>query len=441
MEGTQLNNVIVVGGGLAGLTVATILARAGRPVTVLEQSATLGGRAHTDQEGGFLFNRGPHALYRNGEARAILRRLGIAYHGHWVPPTAEGLAQGHIAPLPGGPLSFLTTPFLSRAGRREMVALLAHLARLDTHAWDRVSLADWLAHEVHDPSLRVLLAMLARVATYTNAPEQTSAGAAVNQMRRGLFGSVEYLDGGWQTLVRALATAAETAGATVTPGRRVTGVAPTAAGWTVTVADGTTQPAAVVVLAVSPAVAARLVNGAPHASLAAWAATTIPVQAACLDVGLRTLPRPQRRVVFGLDAPLYYSVHSARARLAPEGGATIHVARYLAPGEDGATAAPALEALLDRVQPGWRNVCVAHRFLPRMVVSEALVTAAAGGLAGRPGPAVPSAPGLYVAGDWVGPAGLLADAALASAVQAAESILNSGSQNAAVDPIPVAVAA
>jgi len=32
-------------------------------------------------------------------------------------------------------------------------------------------------------------------------------------------------------------------------------------------------------------------------------------------------------------------------------------------------------------------------------------------------------PGLYVAGDWVGPAGLLADASLASARAAARTIL------------------
>ncbi len=440
MEREQTDDVIVVGGGLAGLTATTILARAGRRVTVLEQAATLGGRAHTDGEGGFLFNRGPHALYRGGEARAILRRLGIVYSGHWVPPAALGLTQDRSGPLPGGPVSFLTTPFLSGAGRREMVRVLARLARLDTSAWDGVSLAAWLARAVHDPSLRTLIALFARVATYTNAPDQLSAGAALNQTRRALFSGVEYLDGGWQTLVRALTAAAQAAGATVAPGRRVTRVMAKPAGWEVTLADGTIRHATAVVLAVSPPVAAHLVSGAPHDTLAAWAAAAIPVQAACLDVGLRTLPRPSLRVAFGVDTPLYYSVHSARARLAPEGGATIHVARYLAPGEDGTTAAPALEAVLDRVQPGWRNVCVAQRFLPRMVVTEALVTAAAGGCAGRPGPPVPGAAGLYVAGDWVGPAGLLTDAAIASAAQAAEAILRAVPQAAMQRPT-IAVAA
>jgi hypothetical protein len=54
-----------------------------------------------------------------------------------------------------------------------------------------------------------------------------------------------------------------------------------------------------------------------------------------------------------------------------------------------------------------------------MMVSNALVTAADGGERGRPGPALPELPGLYVVGDWVGPDGMLADAALASARRAA----------------------
>jgi len=75
------------------------------------------------------------------------------------------------------------------------------------------------------------------------------------------------------------------------------------------------------------------------------------------------------------------------------------------------------------MQPGWRQVLVARRFEPHLIVSNALVTAAQGGTEGRPGPAVPDMPGLYIAGDWVGPEGMLGDATLASARRAAKLIL------------------
>ncbi len=49
--------------------------------------------------------------------------------------------------------------------------------------------------------------------------------------------------------------------------------------------------------------------------------------------------------------------------------------------------------------------------------------ATAGGTAGRPGPAVPEVANLFVAGDWVGPEAMLADASFASARQAAALVL------------------
>jgi phytoene dehydrogenase-like protein len=81
---------------------------------------------------------------------------------------------------------------------------------------------------------------------------------------------------------------------------------------------------------------------------------------------------------------------------------------------------------VDRLQPGWRDVVVRARFLPRLRVAHDLPSAAQGGLAGRPGPAVPDVPGLFVAGDWVGGTGLLADASLASAREAADAVIQRG---------------
>jgi hypothetical protein len=61
--------------------------------------------------------------------------------------------------------------------------------------------------------------------------------------------------------------------------------------------------------------------------MAAWpqCQCALPV----MDIALRRLPRPERAIVFGMDRPIYLSAHSEFGRLAPEGGAVVHLLRYL----------------------------------------------------------------------------------------------------------------
>jgi phytoene dehydrogenase-like protein len=132
---------------------------------------------------------------------------------------------------------------------------------------------------------------------------------------------------------------------------------------------------------------------------------------------------PGATFAIGIDRPLYLSVHSAVARLAPEGAATLHAAMYLRDGVaiDATQVERELEDWVDAVQPGWRNCVVERRFLPRLTVAHAVWTPN-----GRPGPEVAGVEGLYLAGDWIGTEGMLSDASLASAAQVATSILRRG---------------
>jgi phytoene dehydrogenase-like protein len=448
-------NVIVVGGGLAGLASAIYLARGGRTVTLFEKRRQLGGRAITSLRQGFRFNLGAHALYRAGAASTVYRELGIPAGGGLARARGLLIAGNEEFRFPGSFWSILGTSYLGVKAKLQLMAMLLRLRRIDASRYSAITLRQWLDENVADEDLRKLMQAFFRLFTYSDHAETESAAAALAQARIALRG-VKYIHEGWQKLVDSLHNAAVAAGVNFVSSSRIVGVHhlngavqsvelgglefdadrmdTQAIAYPETKPDeveGARIPASTVVLAVDPQTAAELVDDS--AITQSWTALQ-PVVAACLDVALKSLPDPKATFALGIDSPHYLSVHSAFSQVAPKGGALIHTLKYLKehrPGIDDYDSSARrrggmsedereLEGLLDRVQPGWRDVLVHRRFLPAMTVANALP---------KPGtPRPPSATpirGLYVAGDWVGSEGLLSDAALSSARSAAKAILAS----------------
>ncbi|WP_339279058.1 hypothetical protein NYE40_23600 [Paenibacillus sp. FSL W8-1187] len=261
--------------------------------------------------------------------------------------------------------------------------------------------------------------------TYSGDMSALSAGFAIRQGQLAALG-VRYVDRGWQAAVERLRGAAVQAGAVLAAGRaaervllrdgRVRGVS---------LADGSALEAAAVLMAAGPEEACRLVPGSARMSLGKWRGEARPLYAACLDIALKRPPCPERVFALGLDEPLYFSKHSGPVSLSDDGSAVFHAMKYN--GTDGGSDAKADESrlteLLDLLEPGWDKEIAAMRFTPGVLVAHDSRPARRHGAGPAPGPAVPEVSGLFVAGDWVGADGRLADAAMASAKAAAEEIL------------------
>ena len=412
-------DVIVVGAGLAGLAAGATAAAGGADTVVLEAHRP-GGRARAVDRGPYVFNMGPHALYLGGPGAGVLRSLGV--HPDGVPspfPDYKLLKDGEVHTVPAGPGSLLRTRAMGTAGKAQFARLLGLLPVLRPARLGGTPVRTWLEDRSLRPDVSAVVRTLIRLATYTADVDEFSADAAVRQLQIGARPGVVYLHGGWAQLIDGLAARVR-----VQTRAKVSAVEP-AAGRVEVHAGDERLTARRVILAVGPPAATRAVLPADPG----WTDLGAPVTGACLDLGLTRVPRPG--YLLGVDEPLMGVTQSPPARQAPAGHAVVSAIRY------GATAAEADRLALDRhvSRLGVRTADVAHsRFLARLVVAGSTPVAATGGLGGRPRVTDSGQPGVLIAGDWVGPEGMLADASLASGHAAARLALQ------ALEHAPVLVA-
>jgi phytoene dehydrogenase-like protein len=392
-------DVIVVGGGLAGLTAGATAARTGRRVLVLEAHQP-GGRARTVERDGFVLNMGGHALYAGGPGMGVLRQLGIVPQGA-PPPLARyrAVAGGRDHVLPTDVATLLRTGALSRRSKLQLAKLLALLPRLKPDRHAHASVHDWLAALHLRPDAEAMVRALIRLSTYTADVDTFSADAAIGQLQAAADGGVLYLHRGWAQLIESLSASLD-----VRTGVSVTGLDHADGVVEVHTGSGTLRTARAVVAAGGPAAVQRLLPVDPG-----WGDLGAPVTAACLDLGVQRIPDPG--YVLSVDEPLYATTQGPPAHQAPDGQAVVALIRYGA--REATRDRRDLERHAAAAGIGTEDI-VTSRFLAHIAVTGAMPRAETGGLAGRPRFLDSGVPGVTVAGDWVGPTGLLSDASLAS---------------------------
>jgi phytoene dehydrogenase-like protein len=421
---TTCVDVAIVGGGIAGLTAANYLAKAGKKVALFERSSQWGGRAGSQSHHGMIFNQGAHALYAGAEGIEVLRELQVPFLGTLVEAKGGLEIDGSLVPLPSGPSSLLTMGGLGLGSKVSLASALAKIMMKNANNFNHITLEDWLRQEIADSKARSVVAALFRLSTYLDVPKHSSAGVAIRQMQRAFKKGVFYLDGGWQSMVDLLLHQATTLGALCEQNQRVYRIEKAEQGWLVRTRETELCTAKHVVLAVPPRVAAGLVGEVEDPWVQTWR-SKVPVTAACLEIALNHLPNPEMPFAISADRPLYFSVHSNWAKLAPAGIHVIHTI-YYGGNQDTVNGESILESFIEQVQPGFREFQVHRRYLPQMTVVGDLAPASEGGLLGRTACHDPQWPGLWLAGDWVGSQGFLADASFASAREVARGIMLEG---------------
>lgn len=112
---------IVVGGGLAGLSIANELRKRGEKFVVLEAEDRLGGRIETECTSEACFEYGPSSFVdKSPEIMTLIRDLGLE-EALLVPSPAAGrryiVKNGQITALPGSPRELWSSKALSARGK------------------------------------------------------------------------------------------------------------------------------------------------------------------------------------------------------------------------------------------------------------------------------------------------------------------------------------
>ncbi|GAB3445235.1 protoporphyrinogen oxidase [Streptomonospora sediminis] len=259
----QKPHVVVVGAGVAGLTAAYRLGRAGADVTVLEASPRVGGKLYASPVAGVPVDAGAESvLARRPEALDLIAELGIADRiEHPAPLPAAVYSRGRLRAFPKGQVMGVPGDLAALARSRVLSARGVLRAGLDrvlprTPMGEDTSVGAYIGarmgHEVVDRlvepmlggvyagraerlSLESTLPQLAPLAREERSLARAAGRAAQQQRTRSGPAAPAFatLRGGIATLIDALA---DSSGARIETSATVRGLARTGSGgWTLAV--------------------------------------------------------------------------------------------------------------------------------------------------------------------------------------------------------------
>ncbi|MFD0002329.1 protoporphyrinogen oxidase [Streptomyces sp. NPDC127178] len=286
--------VVVIGGGIAGLAAAHRLLAAGRRVTVLEASDRVGGKLLPGTIAGARVDFGAESmLARRPEAVALAREVGLADRlqppatataSIWTRGALRPMPKGHVMGVPGTAAALtgvLSDEGLARIERDadlprtevgDDVAVGEYVAaRLGREVVDRLVeplLGGVYAGDAYRISMRSAVPQLYQAAkthdSLTEGVREIQAKAAANQQTGPVFMGIE---GGVGQLPLAVAESVRARGGEIVTGAPVTELRREASeGWRVVAGDRVLHADAVVVAVPAPAAAALLRAEAPEAA-------------------------------------------------------------------------------------------------------------------------------------------------------------------------------
>lgn len=269
------HDVIVIGAGVSGLSVARDLLGRGCDVQVLERQVNIGGNAVSERFDGYLMEHGPSTLNASvSGAMEQLAALGLADSAHDLGPGVRKrflVNKGCMSAISVHPLGFFLSNYLSVSERISMAAEILRPCKRDgaeetIYDFARRRFGRGFADKVIDPMAAGLFMGDSQNLSINGAfPKLAELEQKYGSIMRGVIQAKRGSEpgrklyswpGGMAAIPEALAAGLQ---GRVHTGKTVLKITPTPSGFIVKTNDATVQTRAVV-LAVQPHVAAMLLE-------------------------------------------------------------------------------------------------------------------------------------------------------------------------------------
>jgi phytoene desaturase len=240
---TKTRSAVIVGAGIGGMCAAALLARRGWLVTVVERIDQLGGRARTQNVGGYMLPRGAVAFQLTGALPKICQEVGAEFEVRPVSETWFWIkGDEQFVQLPGrGGIKKMLEMFArvhggDKAGAMAQVGLQLAMARIGAAFKDPLAVSEgedgptfreWLQQHTDNPDLLGLFHTITSAVSAVNDFEYPARHWFAHFSQKALDARVDefgLVAGGYEAVASALADVVRACGGQVrlaTPVQRI----------------------------------------------------------------------------------------------------------------------------------------------------------------------------------------------------------------------------
>lgn len=426
---TNHYDVVIVGGGLAGLSAAAYLSAKGKKVVVLERGA-LGGRAVTLPIKGFNFNFGAHAIYGRDTSVLSTFEKELDLHIDWQdfnPNKAKYDMGGDLTDVPANVQGLFRTKLLKGIEKVKFTfEVLKTMLKLET-GHPHLSIQKWMKKKNISEDVQEMMLTLASSNFFTREPEKIPSDVFFTYYRR-LFTTtkpVAYIGGGWQALIDEFVRVIEQNNGTIFTKTKVESITFEEDRVTgVTTADGVISGEEFI-FCIPPKEMMKVFKETKLEHGIGQYAIYDPTYVVVYDIGLKKRIEVPYTYIYDKQNNIFITdISHYDTTCVPESGQLLQATAYIRQSDLGnkeniEQRKHEIEQLYDKHFAGWREELVVPRVSIRAVVQEIKWT-----MNQKPMPIyLPDYRNLFFAGDWCEGQGQLSELSFSSAYATSKMIL------------------